>query len=237
MNIDILSDIHADFWHNNKWKESFNGMLSEILICAGDIGEVRDLRVCESLKWICQQYKQVFYVPGNHDSYNLAYGQADVILKNLNISNLTILKIGDIHQLGDYKIIGDTGWMPNHPNLIKYPINDLRLIKNIRPAIHDHYHSLRKFIDENADEKTIVVIHHIPTWKGVSPKFVGDNWNFWFVGDIEDLMTKHNVPFVISGHTHDTFDFNIGSSRYLCNPSGYPMENNNVPKKPVVLTI
>lgn len=236
MKIDILSDLHVDFW-KSKWRSAPGLGTSDVLICAGDAGELISTAVRVELAWLCKQYKKVYYVAGNHDSYSTTFGYAEATLRELQkqLPNLIVLRTGEIHQLSDYKIIGDTGWMPDHLKLLKYPINDLKLIKEIRPAIHEHHSTFREFLMQEANENTIIVMHHVPSWSLVAPQFIGDPYNNWFVGDIEDIIKEKKPKYCIFGHTHHPSDSMLYNTRMICQPLGYPSENWNGPKG--VLTI
>jgi hypothetical protein len=39
------------------------------------------------------------------------------------------------------------------------------------------------------------------------------------------MEMAENVKAWIHGHTHDEFDYTIGITKVLCNPRGYPKEN------------
>jgi Icc-related predicted phosphoesterase len=50
----------------------------------------------------------------------------------------------------------------------------------------------------------------------------------WLYGstDIEDLMRGPTAPALwIHGHVHESWDYEIGGTRVICNPRGYPGEN------------
>jgi hypothetical protein len=43
--------------------------------------------------------------------------------------------------------------------------------------------------------------------------------NLCFVSDAESLLA--GVDLWVHGHTHDSFDYRVGTTRVLCNPRGY----------------
>jgi len=238
MQIQIWSDIHVDFW-KIRWRNAPGIGQADTLICAGDLGEFHRAGIDHAVEWLCQQYKAVYYVPGNHDDYHADFGYAAMMLKHLEtrFPNLTVLRTGETHQLGEYKIVGDTGWIPDNVNLLKYPINDVRMIRDLRPAIHDHHSNFKKFLYDVVDEKTIVVNHHLPAWPLVAPQYAGDPWNIWFVGDCEDIIKEKKPALFVSGHTHHAYDVMLHATRMVCNPLGYPAENGPILRGPVTITI
>jgi len=58
--------------------------------------------------------------------------------------------------------------------------------------------------------------------------------NEYFTTSMEAYM--HGVKLWIHGHTHDSFDYNIGDTRVVCNPVGYYKENDTW-KKDLVIEI
>lgn len=227
MNIDIISDLHVEFWREELYRRIPFGT-SPTLICAGDLGEIRRPGSEEALKTICEKYEQVFYVPGNHDYYGSSIEDTEKRLTEIaqQIPNLTILRTGVIGQLGDFKIIGDTLWVPDHSQLMRYQINDSRMISGLTPFIFDHHQAFKDFAMANADEKTIVVTHHLPSVLSVSPRFMMEPTTRWFLGDCTDIITKRKPAVWVHGHTHDPFDYRLENTRIICNPFGYPGESN-----------
>ena len=70
------------------------------------------------------------------------------------------------------------------------------------------------------DGKTVVVTHHAPSLKSIHSDYKSNEWNPCFVSDLEKLMD--GVGFWVHGHTHSSFDYQIGKTRVVCNPRGYP---------------
>lgn len=50
--------------------------------------------------------------------------------------------------------------------------------------------------------------------------------NGGFVSSLEDQFLGHgyNIPLWFHGHVHNSFDYNIGGTRVLTNPKGYPVQ-------------
>jgi len=227
MNIDIVSDLHIEFWDHH-WMKNLPFGNSPYLICAGDLGEFSRPKTVLALEYLCNLYDKVFYVPGNHDYYGSNF---DVINKYFDalestLPHLKLLRTGVIDQLGDYLIMGDTLWIPDHPWLNTFPINDPYQITELRPAIFKHHHALRDFLLENVNEKTIVVTHHLPHQQSIAPQYMLEPTNKWFLGDCEDIIKGCKPAIWIHGHTHTMFDYKLQDTRIICNPLGYPGEYN-----------
>ena len=46
-----------------------------------------------------------------------------------------------------------------------------------------------------------------------------------FVSDLSEVIWDHQPDVWIHGHVHDSFDYEVGSTRVVCNPRGYGPEN------------
>jgi hypothetical protein len=87
--------------------------------------------------------------------------------------------------------------------------------------------------DKFHNKKLILVGHFLPVAECISLKFVGNPYNSYFhsgrASDLEDIAPD----FYIHGHTHDTVDLTYSLEcgkvvNILCNPVGYPQENNRL---------
>lgn len=67
----------------------------------------------------------------------------------------------------------------------------------------------------------VVVTHHLPSWRSVSPAYVAAPSNPAFASDLDTLLPAADLW--IHGHTHGSHDYLAGGCRVLCNPRGYPM--------------
>ena len=70
----------------------------------------------------------------------------------------------------------------------------------------------------------MVVTHHMPSEKCVSPRFVGSPLNVFFHSNFDDFIIDRKPKLWLSGHTHDPYDFMIGETRLVCHPRAYPSE-------------
>ncbi|MEK9777391.1 MAG: hypothetical protein VW339_14820, partial [Quisquiliibacterium sp.] len=67
---------------------------------------------------------------------------------------------------------------------------------------------------------TVVVSHHLPSWKSVHPSYAAYPSNVGFASDLDHLVGQANLW--IHGHTHTTRRFQIDACQVVCNPRGYP---------------
>lgn len=70
---------------------------------------------------------------------------------------------------------------------------------------------------------TVVVGHHAPSKGSEHPKYKHDTlMNGAYNSRLEDFMlSKPGIKLWTHGHTHEDFDYMIGTTRVVCNPRGY----------------
>ena len=92
-------------------------------------------------------------------------------------------------------------------------------------AVEDHKLML-KFIDEvtkDSTKKYVVVGHHAPSKQSTKPRYKKDViMNGGYSTDLSEfILDRPQIKMWTHGHTHDVFDYMIGSTRIVCNPRGY----------------
>lgn len=72
--------------------------------------------------------------------------------------------------------------------------------------------------------QTIVVVgHHTPSYKSCHPRYERhDLMNGGYHSDLSEfILDRPAIKLWTHGHTHETFDYEIGECRIVCNPRGY----------------
>jgi Icc-related predicted phosphoesterase len=82
---------------------------------------------------------------------------------------------------------------------------------------------IRKIVDGKYDQKFVVVGHHAPSRLSTKPKYQDEYiMNGAYSSDLSEFILDHpQIKMWTHGHTHDTFDYLVGSTRVVCNPRGY----------------
>lgn len=93
-------------------------------------------------------------------------------------------------------------------------------------ALEDHkkmMEYIRTMIEGKFDEKFVVVGHHAPSKQSTKPRYKEDVlMNGGYSSDLSEFILDHpQIKVWTHGHTHDTFDYMVGSTRVICNPRGY----------------
>lgn len=235
--IQIISDLHLEFMDNLPEFLNNDYIKAEYLFLAGDIGyvnypEYNTGLFYEFIAWCCNNYKKIFYVMGNHESYDT--DMINVKKSLLNISkektNFIFLDVDVTSNIKNYKVIGCTLW--SHPDRDGYQyMNDKNFIKiNNEPIkrediinIHKEH---KKWLRENLNKNTIVMTHHLPSFYLIHPDFNTqqfEKYNSAYASECDDIVKKAKCW--IYGHTHKANDTILFNTRCICNPVGYINED------------
>lgn len=230
MRIQILSDLHFEFDpdHGEAFAKAVP-VVGDVLVLAGDVISLRNVSVARrTLGWFCDRFKDVVYVPGNHEYYGSHPEDVDTCLTvcDRDISNLHVLN-PEGALIGETRFVGGTLWFPNTPDegLYRGMLNDFRLIKDFVPWVHDTHAGQIAFLKANVWRGDVVVTHHLPHPRSIAAQYAGSALNrFFLANDAAGLVERGEARLWIHGHTHVTMDYTIGETRVVCNPRGYPGE-------------
>jgi Icc-related predicted phosphoesterase len=91
-------------------------------------------------------------------------------------------------------------------------------------VLNDHKKFL-KYLETvlKKDGKFIVVGHHAPSKLSTHPRYQNDTlMNGGYSSSLDFFIEDHpEILLWTHGHTHETFDYKIGTTRVICNPRGY----------------
>ena len=93
-------------------------------------------------------------------------------------------------------------------------------------AVEDHkkfVQYIQTVIEGKFDQKFVVVGHHAPSKASTHPRYQHDTlMNGGYSSDLNEFILAHpQIKLWTHGHTHEDFDYMIGSTRVVCNPRGY----------------
>lgn len=71
-----------------------------------------------------------------------------------------------------------------------------------------------------AERPTVVATHHAPHPDAVAARFSIDPLTPCFVSHLSDVIEARQPTLWIHGHTHDSFDYQGGATRVVCNLKG-----------------
>jgi len=92
-------------------------------------------------------------------------------------------------------------------------------------AVEDHKKMLEyiRIMIEGKNDKFVVVGHHAPSKQSTHPRYKNEEvMNGAYSSDLSEFILDHpQIKLWTHGHTHEDFDYMIGSTRIVCNPRGY----------------
>jgi predicted phosphodiesterase len=242
MKVKVLSDLHHD---KTDYQRTFFPKDKEHgLILAGDIFHSFSVMNQMKLQQMCQNFKWVIYVLGNHDYEGSSINGRLVQWRNFSkkFTNLYILENESI-VLDDVRYIGATLWTnyfnknPIYMNIAQMSMPEFELVKNnngdklIADDIYDlHASTISYFsieLSQVSVEKTVIISHHMPLRQSVDSKFANHPLNCAFYSDLSSLFQKYDFNYWIHGHTHTSADYMFQAKRVICNPRGYGIKAQN----------
>lgn len=206
-----------------------------VLILAGDVSsKLPQLRLF--LTELSGRFKHIFFVPGNHEYYRHDYDfwneQATKFFNE--IPNLSFA-VGDVGAkiIDGVRFVFGTMWADGgpqqHQEEVSFYMNDFRLIEfkgdaftiNDMIAINQqHKFEIDRITKNQFDGKTVVITHHMPSYRLCHPRF-GGNCNGGFATDCDYMFFDNSIDYWFFGHTHDKIVKQIGETKLICNPTGY----------------
>lgn len=238
----LASDLHLDFEDIN---DEFFEPVADVLILAGDIHEERHCKSQLFKFWsrCADNFPHVIYIPGNHEYYHGAITKADMQLERelRHFGNVHFLQNGTFQHKG-VTFVAATLWTdinkgnPVSRMVIDGYMNDWKLIRQsdkdfmrYRPQDSEVYHKRSRRYIENELEKykedpVVVATHHAPSCESITPRFKNlYHENYAYYTNLEEMMLERQVKtWWVHGHVHYPFDYELGNTRVLCNPRGYP---------------
>ncbi len=231
----ILSDLHVDVMRYALEQ----GVEADVLVLAGDIGGKLEGQVRLWLERHLPRDIPVVLVPGNHDFYGSDLAKsARRFLRKTSLTNVHLLDAGQSVVIGGTRFVGATLWTDYEltddawraQNTALEYLTDFRRIHHRQqwasPAsfagIHDlHRAAIESVLSTLHDGPTVVVTHHAPSRRSLSPRIKRGHLDAAYASDLEDLILRHAPDVWIHGHVHVPQDYWIGPTRILANPRGY----------------
>jgi Icc-related predicted phosphoesterase len=227
------SDFHLDFHADNgrAFLKSIKPKGKASLALAGDLGEFRSYQIARDwFDQICNNFVQVYFVPGNHEYYNSSPQEVDGICAELEKSfhNLHIKDLFSGVPLGNSgkKIWGDTLWFPMRQDDYLYyrQLNDFCVINDFGSYPFERHYAFCENLFENFREGDVILTHHAPSLRAIAKTYEGSPINRFFANGLGSLTSTIKPSWWIHGHTHQYNEYTEGDCKFVCNPLGYPGE-------------
>lgn len=238
-----LSDLHLE---HGALPPNYVPPEADVVILAGDIGEG-----LQGIRWAKEAFDQpVIFVPGNHDVWRSVMSESLAAMREeARGSNVHFLD-GDTITIDGVRFIGAALWTdynlfsnaPMSSYLAQQGIKDFafkdddgkfigfNMMKTatdpiIPQDLIDIHNDAKRFIvgelEKKFDGPTVVVTHHAPSVLSISDQFSHHPLSPAYASKLEDIILDFQPELWIHGHTHTSFDYQIGETRVVCNPRGY----------------
>jgi hypothetical protein len=209
----------------------------------------RSQRIRDFFRRCSERFPWTVYVMGNHEHYHGDFARTQSILQEMlydeHLTNVRLLE-KSVCEIDDYLFIGGTLWTDfNQGDRLtllhaKDAMNDFRGVRNSHVhfykfipehALEDH-RLMKKYIESviqnrrdrgEHSNQVIVVGHHSPSRLSTHPRYINEtHMNGCYSSDMDGfILERPEICLWTHGHTHEDFDYQIGSTRVICNPRGY----------------
>lgn len=208
-------------------------------------------RVNDFLRRVADAFPHVVMVMGNHEHYHGDFSKsADIIREAVrDYDNFHFLD-KECVTIKDYLFIGGTLWTDfnrGDPLTLHAASSMMNDFKGVRHSAKGHGGGNWRFLPEDArqdhdrmkdyismvienrraqgdrSDRVIVVGHHAPSRMSTHPRYQNELiMNGCYSSSMEEfILDRPEIRLWTHGHTHEDFDYEIGTTRVVCNPRGY----------------
>ena len=207
---------------------------------------LRAQRCYDFIQRCCERFPRVLLIMGNHEHYHGDFAVSAKLIRKIfaEFENLYFLD-NQFTVIDNVIFFGGTLWTdmngedPNTIQQVRFMMNDYQSVRNTTEregfytkkflpddSVQDHQKflaELKKVLAVYPTQKTVVVGHHAPSKASTHPKYKNEYiMNGAYSSNLDDfILDNPNIKLWTHGHTHEDFDYMIGSTRVICNPRGY----------------
>ena len=168
-------------------------------------------------------------MPGNHEYHHAPKREVDAFWRDYAERYPGFYYLNDeTVELGGLRVYG-AEWCSDfrgdpHHLYYRTMIEDFRVTLGWDTYGHvAEYKQISNSIAELAGKVDVVITHFPPTLGALDrERHEGNRLNPYFINDNEALVRMVDARLWVSGHTHSPFDYQVGQTRVVGNPRGYP---------------
>lgn len=252
MNLQLASDLHLERDPTFQLQPQ-----AEILVLAGDIGSYqpgsRLLEADWGLSRFSQGWRQVLYVPGNHEYDHQPWPETRERLREAaQTAGLTWLD-REVVCIDGVRFLGCTLWADfdalvdprssltqqlktrdkayRAANFYLRRFSSLEdgapmLAERLRELALQDQAWLRAALAEPFEGRTVVVTHFAPSLRSSDPRYGLTPGTAGFCNALDDLLEQADLW--LHGHLHCPQDYRVGRCRVVANPLGYANKGEQV---------
>jgi hypothetical protein len=168
-------------------------------------------------------------------------------LANLHILDKESVLLEDVRFVGGTLWTDMNGEDEHTLYAIRGVMNDFRVVKDSREPVYfrdgdgnfqtrtatfspesavEYHKEMLKLVEEQCAlgwKKIVVVGHHAPSKMSTHPRYKSETLiNGAYSSSLDEFILDHpEIRLWTHGHTHEEFDYCIGTTRVVCNPRGY----------------
>ena len=236
MRLQLISDLHTEFYDMPKVNQIPLAENLDVLVIAGDLvvpARQHPKVVRRVIQYFSDKVPYILYVSGNHEYYGGSREQVEFTLRSYMPKNFVWLNNEEVTIKGQH-FYGGTMWFKPDPlnQFYEKNLSDFEVIKgNFREWVYQENALFRANAEKLVTPDTVVISHHLPHPRSTPLQFFNSPINRFFVSDESYLIEQKQPKLWLHGHTHHWCDYTLGNTRVLCYPFGYPHERPNLSKK------
>jgi Icc-related predicted phosphoesterase len=232
MKLLVLSDLHLEFE-----PICIPDTDADVVILAGDI----NLKT-RGIEWAIKTFPNtpIVAVLGNHEYYGEKYPSLMKKAKQLAVGTHIHLLENDRIEIDGVSFFGCTLWTDlklfGDARLAGYfcqqETSDFKKIRvepgysKLSPVSMTSIHKrslswLNSELSDNAGKKNVVVTHHAPSLRSISPALSEELTSAAYASRLDAMIENYDIKLWVHGHVHNSCDYQIGDTRVVCNPRGY----------------
>lgn len=211
-----------------------------------NMSDLRGERYHKFIQNCSKEFPNVILIMGNHEHYHGDFAKTANIIRDSfsDLNNVHVLD-KEFINLNGVNFFGGTLWTDmngeDHTTMssIKFMMNDYQSVRNTtkregfytkkflpEDSVEDHKEFLRRLTDmltQHPNTPTVVCGHHAPSKASTHPKYKHETvMNGAYSTELSNFILDHReIKLWTHGHTHEVFDYMIGTTRIVCNPRGY----------------
>lgn len=233
MKIQFLSDTHFETHedHGAAFVRSLD-RVGDVLVLAGDI-TTQVGGIFNAMKLFAERFDKIVYVPGNHEFWGADRQNVRIAMRKSRDRLGVHALWNETAVIDGVRFCGTTLWFPKTPMALQLQrhwsdfvaIPGAMATAPIRTRLQswpfEENEMAVRFLRSEVLPGDVVVTHHLPSRRSIDPLYEGHDTNCFYVNELDDLIRHHEPALWIHGHTHASQDYQIGSTRVVCNPYGY----------------
>lgn len=247
MRIQFCSDLHLEINQRVEYTTLIEPS-APILALIGDIGDPENAEIGIFLKWCCHHWKQVLYIPGNHEFWRIRPGSRKTvdslmgILKGLEktLPNLIICWRTKFQSEDGVIVLATPLWSRPAEGVVPHESEhawidpDRSFDSETLSQLHEaDLQWLKRELQINKKRTVVVLTHYAPTLMLIDRRQVKDADATLYASDLDTLIRPPIVAWVC-GHIHQSIQWtkswenangDSGEVLILTNPRGYRSEN------------